>query len=222
MCRFADEYGALIDPALLQFYDVPPADFVGKYVGVDVGSSHDNTAIVTACQRPDGSLFIDDAVVLHRTDYQRQLEVLKELNQRHCWAGGFVDSVGIGGPIAEFANKQVSARIGAWAWTAQNKPPAYENFRALVFDRKLQFSSRFRDLLLSDFKNIRRIVSETGKVSYEAGRNRDGHSDVASALVLALQAAKDKPIGLSAPVSFCKESRLGSWSSRLGGGVSLW
>ena len=54
---------------------------------------------------------------------------------------------------------------------------------------------------MRDFVNVTRVVSESGKVSYEAGRNGDGHSDFTSALVLAIQAAVDTPYqtGLPAP-----------------------
>lgn len=49
---------------------------------------------------------------------------------------------------------------------------------------------------------MHRIVSETGKVQFEAGRSKQGHSDVTSAIVLALQAAKDSPANLTEPVTY--------------------
>ena len=57
-----------------------------------------------------------------------------------------------------------------------NKTSSYEDLRALVFNRK------------QDFRNVHRVVSESGKVSYQAGRDENGHSDATSALVLAIQA----------------------------------
>lgn len=62
---------------------------------------------------------------------------------------------------------------------------------------------------------MHRIVSETGKVQFEAGRSKQGHSDVTSAVVLALAAAKDSPANLVEPLSYMRFSPLGQWRSRL-------
>ena len=62
---------------------------------------------------------------------------------------------------------------------------------------------------------MHRLVNEAGKVSFEAGRNSQGHSDIASALVLAIQAAKQNPANFSGPSSWQYGSAFGSWSSRL-------
>ena len=96
-----------------------------------------------------------------------------------------------------------------------NKTPSYEALRALVFDHKLKFSRKFKDLVEMDFMNVHRIVSETGKVSFEAGRGKNGHSDVTSALVLAIQAAKSSPACMAAPAPYVRVSPFGSWHSRL-------
>lgn len=109
----------------------------------------------------------------------------------------------------------MSSRIVGYTWTGANKTPAYEALRALVFDHKLKFNEKFRELLRLDFMNVHRIVSETGKVSFEAGRGKNGHSDVVSGLVLAVQAAKQSPASMSAPVPYARRSSFGAWSSRL-------
>ena len=88
----------------------------------------------------------------------------------------------------------MSSRIKGFTWTVANKTPAYEDLRAGIFDHKVKFNRKFKSLLEEDFSNVSRIVSESGKVSFEAGRNRNGHSDVTSSIVLALQAAKKNPV----------------------------
>lgn len=91
----------------------------------------------------------------------------------------------------------------------------YEDLRSKVFDHKLKFSKKLKDLIVSDFSNVHRIVSEAGKVSYEAGRNADGHSDATSAIVLALRAAHDLEYSTQEPLSYMRFSPLGQWRSRL-------
>ena len=109
--------------------------------------------------------------------------------------------------MAEFATKQVSAKLKAFTWTASNKTPAYENLRAKCFDHKLKFASHLKDLVVSDFNNVHRVVSEAGRVTYEAGRDANGHSDATSAIVLALQAASGTPNSHALPVSWSLPTR---------------
>lgn len=54
-------------------------------------------------------------------------------------------------------------------------------------------------------------MTETGKVMYEAGRDKNGHSDVTSAIVLAVQASRDNPANMSTPMSFAMPSAFGGW-----------
>lgn len=56
---------------------------------------------------------------------------------------------------------------------------------------------------------MHREVSEAGKVVFSAGRDENGHSDVTSALVLALQAAKAKPASFGMPRTWSMDSVFG-------------
>lgn len=59
-------------------------------------------------------------------------------------------------------------------------------------------------------------MSESGKVSYEAGRGRNGHSDVTSALVLALEASPKKvTVRNELPIAMIRNSIFGNRISRL-------
>ena len=213
-CKFLSEFGSFIDASLLQFADAPRAGVKAKYMGYDVGGSGDRTAIATVLQLEDGTYFVEDVAMMHKADYQRQLDVLKQLFGKFRWNAGYVDSVGIGNPIAEFANKQVSANIRGFAWAASNKTNVHENARALIFDRKLVFASHLQSIVTSDFQNISRVVNEAGQVKYVAGRDANGHSDCASAIFLALWAAHDKPAQTQSPISYMSFSQFGPRSSR--------
>ena len=59
------------------------------------------------------------------------------------------------------------------------------------------------------------MVNEAGNVRYEAGRDSNGHSDVTSALVLALMAAKDLPGNAQSPVAMPFSSAFGGFVSRI-------
>lgn len=214
-CKFMDQFSSFIDISLLQFASTPQASVKAKYMGYDVGGSGDRTAIATVLELLDGTYFVEDVVMMHKADYQHQLDVLKQLYGQKHWNAGYVDSVGIGNPIAEFANRQVSANIHGFAWSASNKTNVHENTRALIFDRKLVFAEHLENIITSDFQNISRIVNEAGQVKYVAGRDANGHSDCASSVFLALWAAHEKPANMTNPISYVRFSPFGAWHSRL-------
>jgi len=60
-------------------------------------------------------------------------------------------------------------------------------------------------MLEKDLRNVRRVVSDAGKVAYSAGR-ASGHSDATSALVFALWAARDMPLTFSRPAGYSPRS----------------
>lgn len=193
MCKFASEYGAMIDESLLVFREAETKDTMPHWCGMDIGAQSDRTAIVDIVELPDRSIYVEDITVMHKASYEHQLQILKDKNAKLHYRAGFIDANGIGNPIGEFANKQVSARIKGFTWTGSNKTPAYEDVRAMIFDRKLSFAPHLEEMIKADFRNVHRIVNEVGKVTYSAGRDANGHSDVTSALVLAVQALKSVP-----------------------------
>ena len=212
-CKFADSWSSMIDLKLLDWYDELPAGAKTAYLGMDVGSTSDRTALVTLKELL-GTFYVDDIVVMHKASYESQMSIVKQLHEREKYTSGYIDQNGIGSALAEFVSKQISSRLRGFTWTGTNKTPSYEALRAAVFDHKLKFNSKFRSIIEEDFQNVHRIVSETGKVQFEAGRNKQGHSDVTSAIVLALQAAKDNPVNLVQPQSYMRFSSLGQWHSR--------
>lgn len=198
MCEFCKQWSSMVDVGLLDFAEKLPGEPAARWLGMDVGSVSDRTAFVTLALCGE-DLFVEDVTVMNKASYESQLEAMKALNAKYRYAGGYVDQNGIGSMLAEYAAKQVSARITGFSMTAQSKTPAYERLRSKVFDHGLKFLEKHRDLFVKDFTNVHREVSEAGKVSYSAGRDQNGHSDATSALVLALQAAEDRPARLQAP-----------------------
>lgn len=119
----------MVDIRLLEFYDELPKGTRVPYLGVDIGSTSDRTAFVTA-YIIDNIIYIDDIIVLHKASYESQLQIAKELHEREGYKAGFVDATGIGSALGEFMSKKVSVKIQPYVWTVSNKTPAYENLRA--------------------------------------------------------------------------------------------
>ena len=93
------------------------------------------------------------------------------------------------------------------SFTATNKTPMYEALRSKIFDHTFLINSKFKDIIVKDFNNIERIVVEAGNVKYQAG-HEFGHSDVTSAIVLALAASKQHPANFQLPQTWTFRSRL--------------
>ena len=66
-----------------------------------------------------------------------------------------------------------------------------------------------------DFANVSRIVTETGKVKFVAQHTALGHSDITSALVLALWSAHDNPTSFAMPQTYMRHTAFGAFGSRL-------
>lgn len=137
MCRFADVFDEMIDVKLLDFVEKSPPtrEF---YIGVDVGSRSDRTAMVVLGKVGE-VFYVVDIIVLHKADYETQLKVLKEVYDKYRPQSGYVDQNGIGSMLAEYATKKVSARIRGFTTTSSNKTPAYESVRSHIFEHKLIF-----------------------------------------------------------------------------------
>lgn len=210
-CSFLSEYSSLIDLNLIDYYDELPKETFTNYIGIDVGSTSDRTALVTVKQSKD-TAYIDDIVIMHKASYEDQLAIAKQLHQKNTYKSGYVDKTGIGSAFSEFVEKKVCSQIKGLQFTATNKTPMFENLRSRIFDHTLKINRKFKSMIDLDFNNVQRIVNEAGQVKYEAGHNAQGHSDVTSAIVLALQAIKDNPVSFTLPASYIRSSVFGGTS----------
>ena len=69
----------MIDLNLIDYYDELPKEPFTNYIGIDVGSTSDRTAMVTVKQAKDIA-YIDDIVIMHKASYEDQLNTAKLLH----------------------------------------------------------------------------------------------------------------------------------------------
>ena len=61
----------MIDVNLLEFMDVPAgADSLPHWMGMDVGSTSDRTAIADVVELPDKTLLVKDITMMHKASYE--------------------------------------------------------------------------------------------------------------------------------------------------------
>ena len=205
-CKFMSSYGSLIDLDIIDWYDELPKGRYDTYLGMDIGSTSDRSAIVTA-KRALGTTYIDDIAMLHKISYEEQLRIVKELHALNNYSSGYIDKTGIGSAFAEFCTKQISSRLKGLQFTVANKTPMFEQLRSQIFEHKVKFNKKLKKLIEDDFRNVQRIVTEAGQIRYVAGHDQNGHSDATSAIVLALQAIHDMPSNANTPLTYMRTSR---------------
>ena len=126
------EYSSFIDTSLVDWYDDEPEGVDGRYLGMDIGSRQDRSAITTLLTKGDCA-YVSDIAMLDKVEYERQLEIVKEMNEKHRYTAGLIDETGIGSAFASFVTKNVSSLLKGLTFTAANKTPMYEQLRSMVF-----------------------------------------------------------------------------------------
>lgn len=69
MCRFADSFSEFVDMNAIDYVDEVPNDAKVTYLGMDVGSTSDRTALVTLANIHD-MFYLKDIVVMHKASYE--------------------------------------------------------------------------------------------------------------------------------------------------------
>ena len=204
-CVFQSSLESMLDPALIEETDSIPENASGTWLGIDIGRQHDRTSIVAVKQVGD-KLYVDSIKTLHRCEYQKQLdEFAKHAAAQKKLVAGYIDAGGIGSAVAEFAGQKISPKLKPFIFTATSKTPAYELFRSKVMQRgQILFSPEAAKLARADVLNVSRIVTESGQVRYTADSNAEGHGDIISGIVLALQAWHDFPLQASLPIPWSR------------------
>lgn len=204
-CVFQSSLESMLDPELIEETDSIPANASGTWLGIDIGRQHDRTSIVAVKQVGD-KLYVDSIKTLHRCEYQKQLdEFAKHAAAQKNLVAGYIDAGGIGSAVAEFAGQKISPKLKPFIFTATSKTPAYELLRSKVMQRgQILFSPEAAKLARADVLNVSRIVTESGQVRYTADSNAEGHGDIISGIVLALQAWHDFQLRASLPIPWTR------------------
>ena len=204
MCDFIDSSSVLLSYELIGKCEseaiVDPGD-CPLYIGMDVGRSKDLSVIVSLAKLGD-VYYMVDCQELVKTPFHDQLEVLiqKCLENKHRLRGCSIDATGIGAMLAEEARRKIGCVIEEFKFTSSSKSEIYTVMRRQFEERAVRIPVNRN--LREDLHGIQKNVSTGGNISYSAPRSADGHSDRASALALALHAAKKQGLDLEKPMIF--------------------
>ena len=208
-CQFATSYFDAFDTSKVMAYKELPPGVQTRYFGYDPARTNDGSAMVTLVEIA-GKLYIEEADVYINTPYYQQLETIKQKNAAKKYSSGYVDAVGQGNMIAEETQRTVNSRIKPLVWTSTNKPQIYERLKQTVANGELYCHQDILDKVVNDMAQVKRVISDTGKIIYDAKRTSETrHSDISSALALALEAMHEMPKNATQPVTHIPFSSFG-------------
>jgi phage FluMu gp28-like protein len=160
------------------------------YVGVDIGRRKDLT-VCWVGELLGGVLYTRRIIVLERTPFREQREVLYELLRHPKLRRACIDATGLGMQLAEEAIDQFGRyRIEAVTFNGPVKEDLSYRLRSRMEDRRLVIPA---DTFVRDsFHAIRKTTSASGNVRFDAAANDlIGHADRYWAAALAVHAADD-------------------------------
>jgi phage FluMu gp28-like protein len=191
LCEFIDEATAYFTYELLKkcIQEYEPAELKGKtFMGIDVGRSHDLTAI-TVLTEINGVLFKKRIEVMHNTEFQVQYDTICRIINEESPVSCLIDKGVIGMQLAEMLEKEYGFCKGV------QFNPLFIN-EIVTNGKKLMEQGNFkmdddRDLV-TQFHTIQRTVTAHNTVKFSSERNKKGHSDKAWSALLAMQATKQE------------------------------
>jgi phage FluMu gp28-like protein len=197
-CRFLSDAQAYYPSDLLRasLWDETQAARVASgesFLGVDIGRKKDRTAIYRVTKSPTGHLYLWPGDTLDRVPFDEQLvriggSIKRVQARRLC-----IDSTGMGSPIAESLQRSHPGIVEAVTFTASVKEDLAVTVRKLLEQGKLHFPEGDRRLLVAA-QSIRRFVTTSANVRFDAEQNAAGHADEFWAAALAVHAAVNERV----------------------------
>lgn len=187
MVEFLDTNTALFSFELLRgsVYDVLPSG--GKvWLGVDIGRTHDRTSIAIL-REVGGVLYVDRVESLSNREFDFQFQYISNLTKSLKPVRVCIDATGIGAQLAEQLHKRFPC-VHEVKFSNESKNEMFNLTKRHLGSSTLKLPND--EGLIEDLHKIRRIVSPSGNISYGASRDDSGHADEATAVALAVYAAK--------------------------------
>lgn len=168
-----------------------------RYAGMDVGLRVDLSVLTVVEQDDKGVVWVVDRQECKRTAWEEQQDMVETSAAYWGWERLCIDSTGLGLVPTELLQKKLGLmRVEPVPFTSQSKEAMATLLYQAFNDKMVRM---LRDTaLIKDLCSIRRIVTATGAIRYDAPHTDAGHADRAWSLALALQACAVKPTAATA------------------------
>lgn len=193
-CSFLDGAEQYIPSAAITAAVTDPMPEVEgeNFAGLDIGLVNDLASLTTITQDHRGECWERETLTWKRTEWETMQTEIEAAFRRWGWRRLCVDSTGLGAvPTQLLQRKLGKQRVEAVNFTASAKEELATTLYQAFSDSVLHIR---RDAeLVQDLASIKRIVTSTGAVRYDAERTTRGHADRAWSLALGLMACSNKP-----------------------------
>lgn len=186
-CEFMDSNSTLFSYELLRncIYQSMPSGNAKTYLGIDIGRSHDKTAI-SILKEISKLYYLDHVETLQNKEFEEQFKYICKIIDQYSPAKVCIDATGIGAQISEQLRKKYPSLVVEIKFNNNNKNEMFGNLKQKFGTSEL-FIPDIEEII-NDLHKIKRVVSASGNLSYKASSDDTGHADIATSLALAVYA----------------------------------
>lgn len=213
-CKFLDGEEQYIPTASIQQACLSKEQFAKEvlsmpaqcrtYAGLDVGLVNDLSCLVVLRQNVDNTVYVVDLQTWKRTEWQEQMNKIEFSFKQWGWDKLCVDSTGLGSVPAQLLQSKFGRfKVEPVAFTNASKEEMATSMYQAFADKMIRMPND--PLLMDEICSIKRTITYSGQVRYDAEHTSRGHADRAWALALAIHACSHKPcrrIELPSRISF--------------------
>jgi phage FluMu gp28-like protein len=157
-------------------------------LGVDVGRTRNTSEIYAVGLSPSGTYPLRMALTLDASSFETQRAILRYVFERLPIVKGLIDQTGLGRNLAEDTERAFPVKAEGVNFTAESKLLWSTDAKMLIQQGKTPIPND-RDIAYQ-IHSIKRMVTPSRNVVFDAERNAKYHADKYWAWVLALAAAR--------------------------------
>jgi phage FluMu gp28-like protein len=162
------------------------------YLGGDIGRVHDRT-VFWIDEKVADLMIARKVIKLHKTPYHAQLQMLCDLLTNQNIRRACIDATGIGDMLVEEAQRiHGSYRVEKVKFTNEIKDHLASLGRGMFEDRRCRVPDD-REIRES-FHTVRKIMTLSGNIRYDAASTEAGHADDLWAFLLTKEAARTSEV----------------------------
>lgn len=159
------------------------------YLGVDIGRRKDLTSIVRGREFPEGAMHLLPSENLVNLPFEGQRARIRQIIREERVGRCRIDATGIGAQLAEELQAEFPGVVEPVTFYDVNNKNRIVTQAKIGLERGALTMPADDPVMLADFHKIKRHVTPSGNIIFDAARDKTGHADRFWAAGLCLDAA---------------------------------
>jgi len=159
------------------------------YMGVDIGRRKDLTSIVRGREFPEGCVHLIASDNLQNMTFEAQKATIAKLIRSENITKCRIDATGIGGQLAEELQTAFPGIVEPVLFHVLDEKNRIVTQAKIALERGALTLPAEDGAMLADFHKIKRHITPSGNIVFDAARDKTGHADRFWAAALCLDAA---------------------------------